>query len=460
MKVTFLITSFNSKARYHPGIANLSAVLKQAGFKTDMLNVNRLDYSLIEDHIRATDPKIIAASTNTHQYPYIKQILEFIGGKYSHIKTICGGVHPTLDENTINDIKGLDAICKGDGEKPLLEYVRSIEQGGDRTDIPNIHFKRGSEIIRNAIDYFTEDLNELPFPDYKIFPAYENKDLHFPMRFLFNRGCPFNCTYCCNHILKQNYPPGKYVRYKKPQRVIDELLYFSAQYNFEQYVIDDDIFTLNKKWLLEFCDLYPGSLKSKKFAVNVRIGTVDNEILKALKNIGCHQAQLGLESGNDGIRGKVLGRKIKQEDIISTAGAIKANGIKLHTFNMIGVPGETRGNVMDTIRLNRTIKPDETQLTVFYPYPYTSLGEHCINNGLIKKSYADTYFMESILSRKARGISMFEIKHLVNFFKVYVFWGWNMGKVKNELRLIMKKSLPYRAVQKIKSLSIGQGETA
>lgn len=449
MKISFLITSVNSKVRYHPGIASLSAVLKQAGYQTDLLNVNKVDFSSVEDYINSAKPDIIAASTNTHQYFYVKEILEFIARKFKHIKLICGGVHPTLEENVINEIEGIDAICRGEGEIPLLEYGQSIERHDNKLDIPNINFKREGKIIYNKVAYFVDNLNELPFPDYTIFPAYKNtRNLHFPMRFLFNRGCPFNCTYCCNHILKKSYPSGKYVRYKKPQRVVEELLYFSQLYDFDHYVIDDDIFTLNKKWLLEFCNFYPESLKSRTFEINVRVGTIDKEMLRALKAIGCSLVKIGLESGNEEIRGKVLGRKIRQEDIIATADMLKEAGMGLYTFNMIGIPGETRKNVWDTIRLNRRIRPDKTQLTVFYPYSYTVLGDHCFNKNLVHKKSDDSYFTGSILKRNGRGLSSFEIKHFVSFFKIYVFWGWNKAKVKKEIQDILKKSLPYRILSR------------
>jgi len=457
MKISFLITSVNSKARYHPGIASLSAVLKQAGYQTDLLNVNKVDFSFVEDYINSAKPDIVAASTNTHQYFYVKEILEFIAQKFKHIRLICGGVHPTLEENVINEIKGIDAICKGEGEVPLLKYVQSIERQDNKLDIPNINFKREGKIIYNRIAYFVDDLNKLPFPDYSIFPAYKDtRNLHFPMRFLFNRGCPFNCTYCCNHILKKSYPSGKYVRYKKPQRVVEELLYFSQLYDFDHYVIDDDVFTLNKKWLMEFCNLYPESFKSKTFEINVRVGTVDKEILKALKSIGCSLVKIGLESGNEELRQKVLGRKIKQEEIIATADMLKEVGIGLHTFNMIGIPGETRRNVLDTIRLNRRIKPERTQLTVYYPYPYTVLGEYCFNKNLVREKFDDSYFTRSILKGNGRGLSSFEINHFVNFFKIYVFWGWSKDKIKKEIQHIIKRSLPYRIFSKAFLMKVSQ----
>lgn len=425
MRILFLIPTFGSKARYHPGIASLSAVLKEKGHETDLIEPNSLDMAFLKDRIKKHSPDLIAISTNSHQYHYAKMIIPYIRGNFPNIKIILGGVHPTLDGEVINDIEGLDALCRGEGEQPLLKYIESISSDRKDYDIPNTLLRTKEGIRKNRISYYVEDLDSLPLPDYTIFPLFGNSGrLNFPMRFLFNRGCPFNCTYCCNHEFKELFPQGaRYVRYKSPGRAIEELLYFSDRYEFDHYVVDDDVFTLNKKWLLEFCSLYPKRLKGKTFEANVRVGTADREVLKALKDIGCNLIKVGIESGNEEVRRQILGRGISQDKIIQTADTIRSLGLKLHTFNMIGIPKETRLDVWDTIRLNRRIRPAKTQLTVFYPYKNTKLGDYCIKKKLFKKNHADSYFTESILRSSPFLLTGFEIRHFVNFFKFYVYLG-------------------------------------
>ena len=123
------------------------------------------------------------------------------------------------------------------------------------------------------------------------------------------------------------------------------------------------------------------------------------------------------------MRRQILGRGISQDKIIQTADTIRSLGLKLHTFNMIGIPKETRLDVWDTIRLNRRIRPAKTQLTVFYPYKNTKLGDYCIKKKLFKKNHADSYFTESILRSSPFLLTGFEIRHFVNFFKFYVYLG-------------------------------------
>ncbi len=435
MNVLFLIPAFNSKVRYHPGLASLSALLKERGHKTRLLTVNSLDFSLIRDYISRFSPDIVAASSNSHQYYYIKKILPFIRENFKNLKIILGGVHATLDGNVINEIPELNAICQGEGEGPLLRLVDSLEKKKADYEIPNITFRTDGGIKKNYISYYVEDLDSLPYPDYSIFPLLNKKEsLKFPMRFLFNRGCPFNCSYCCNHKFKELFPERKsYVRYKSPARAVEELVYFSDIYDFGHYVIDDDILTLDKKWLLNFCNSYPEKLKQKTFEANVMVGTADRETLKALKSIGCSLIKVGVESGSERLRRSVLQRKISQEKIIETVDMVKSVGLDLFTFNMVGMPGETRRDVWETIRLNRVLGPMKTQLTVFYPYKNTVLGDYCYEKGLVKKNRSDSYFTETILKfNKALAITKPEVDHYISFFQFYVYVGRNNRKALKE----------------------------
>ena len=141
MKVLFLIATFNSKAKYHPGIASLSAFLKKAGHGTDFLGINSMDLSYVKASIKEYAPDVIAISTNSHQYQHIKELLPFIRSNFKGTIIIMGGVHPTLDENVINELEGLDAVLRGEGEMPLLRYVESIQNKKSDCNIPNITFR-------------------------------------------------------------------------------------------------------------------------------------------------------------------------------------------------------------------------------------------------------------------------------------------------------------------------------
>ena len=447
MRVLFLITLINSKAKYHPGIASLSAVLKENGKQVELLEMYSMDYGKLKSRIEAFKPNVVAATSNVHQFPYVKDALGYIHSHYADIKLVLGGVHATLHPQAIEEIDGLEALFVGEGEGPLLDYVTNYENGrGDLANISNIVFKKDGKCVANPVSYFVRDLNSLPFPDYSIFGKFRGrKKLDFPVRFLFNRGCPFDCSYCCNYALRRLFAQkSQYVRMKTPQRVVEELLSFSGKYEFERFVIDDDIFTLNKRWILEFCDIYPAVLRKKKFEITVRVGTIDLEIAQRLRSIGCDLIKIGLETGSPRLRERVLERNISEEDIYRTADIIHKAGIAFHTFNMVGFPDETKKEAWDTVKINRKLRPEKVQLTVFYPYRKTKLGDMCYSNDLVRKDRSDSYFSESII--KTQHLKQRDIMFFVKYFKFLVYIAYNKKKAAKELVGCFKKTARQKCV--------------
>jgi anaerobic magnesium-protoporphyrin IX monomethyl ester cyclase len=441
MKILFVLTTIGSKAKWHQGIASLATFLRKNGYQADLLEVHRFDLPWIEREVRRYGPDILAATANSHQFPYVARILKDIKNQLPQISTILGGVHVTINPDIIKRLEGVDAVCRGEGEGPLLEYVQAIEHIKDPEGIENLSFPQKSDGSLHPCTYYVKDLTSLPIPDRSLFRAYreatKGEPIQTTVRFLFCRGCPFNCSYCCNKTIKESFPDTRaYVRWPSVGRAIEEIESVSEQYRFDRFVIDDDIFTLNKRWAVDFCNKYPERLRrNKTFEVNVRIGTVDEDLMRALKGAGCNLIKIGLESGDEAIRREVLNRKITDEMIFETAALAKKIGIRFHTFNMVGIPGETRRSILKTVAVNRRIRPERVQVTIFYPYKNTSLGDHCFQKGMIDGS-GDTYFRKSVL----RHDKMFrmEIEFYALVFKLLIYSGYSLRKAVEELEHIVE----------------------
>ncbi len=436
MKILLILPKIGSDARWIVGLAFMSAVLKEAGYKVELLEINTEDdKNKILSVIKSFQPQIIGLSTNSHQYVYCTQIAKDIKKEFD-VPLFIGGVHVTLRPEEVIREKSFDGICIGEGEYPFLELVKRIEKRQDYTDIKNFWFRKGEKIIKNDLSSLTEDLDRLPFPDYSIFKYYKeagNKEI-MP-RFMFSRGCPFNCTYCCNHIFKKIYSGhGKYVRFRSVDKTLDEIELLKRKYSFNYFTVDDDIFSLNKPWLLDFCEKYSKKF-DMKFECNVRIGTIDEEAMKALKGAGCKLIKVGLETGNEGLRKEVLGRNISNKEVIKLFDLAKKIGLQTFTFNMIGIPGETKQTIKETIDLNAKIKADFLQLTVFYPYPGTLLGEKCIHERLIARGQLDSLFTgESILDLP--DLTSKDIKRAAKNFKFNVYKQYSL---KRALQHVLKE---------------------
>ncbi|MDP8217404.1 MAG: radical SAM protein [Candidatus Theseobacter exili] len=145
----------------------------------------------------------------------------------------------------------------------------------------------------------------------------------------------------------------------------------------------DDVFVLDKQWLEQFCETYYKEI-GLPFRCQARPEMLNPEICKLLKNAGCFNIQMGIEAGNERIRKDVLKRRMTDERIIQAAQSVKKAGMTLYVYNMVGLPFETEKEILETIELNKKVKPDFMQSSIFQPYPGTELKAICEKEGWLK----------------------------------------------------------------------------
>lgn len=169
------------------------------------------------------------------------------------IPLLLGGVHATLNPDEAL-ASCFDAICVGEGEFSTLELVTRIERGEDITDIPGLWIRRGSAVERNPPRSFLEDLDSLPFPDRDMWQPWIRAadDVRYTS-ILLGRGCPFLCTYCCNHAIRMR-GSGKYVRVRSARNIIEEIeAITSASPGIEEFGLEVESIAIRKEWTLALC---------------------------------------------------------------------------------------------------------------------------------------------------------------------------------------------------------------
>ncbi len=385
MKILFIYTDIDVKGgaqSFQFGIAVLSAFLKQHGHQTDLYYMyDKYKPGKIAEEIEAFQPKLIGFSSVSSQFRYIRKILNDVP-LAKNIFTICGGPHVSTEPESLESISRLDAICRGEGEHALLELVEALENKQDITKIKNLWIRKNDRVYRNPARPFIENLDELPFADRELFPYQSviNSDFGTAL-FMFTRGCPYNCSYCSNDALRR-IQQGKYVRFRSVGSCIQEIKGVISNYKVRSLYFNDDIFTLNKEFVFEFCEKYRAQIHLP-FDINARVETVTSEVCRKLEDAGCRRINIGIESGNPYIRNKVLNRKMSNEQIMNAFSIARQAGLKTKSFNMVGFPHETPQHFQDTVKLNAKIKPDSVILSVFDPYPGTKLGDECRSMGWI-----------------------------------------------------------------------------
>jgi len=417
-----------SPTQMQSGISYVSAMLKKHGHTTKLLVLSRLTPELnakrIDDHIRDFDPAVAAFMAVATEYPFIKKTAELIKKDHPKIFLLIGGPHASLVPETV--ISGpFDGLCIGEGEYPALELVTRLGQGGSLSDIKNLWIKAGPVIHKNHTRPLIEDLDSLPFPDRGMWDPWLQSSPESEYPILIGRGCPYSCTYCCNHALRK-LASGPYVRFRSPDNIIQELK--SLPEGFKNIYLEVETIGANKAWLLELTGKLEELNKTKKapftFRTNLRVSrSIDlDAIFDAFKRANIMAVNIGLESGSARVRQEILKRDYSNEDIIKAAKAARERGISIHFYNLIGVPGETLGDFKETVKLNRLCQPEKAYAHIFYPYPGTELYETCKKNGLLpEKAATELERCQAILDLP--GFTRSQIQKSFILFDYYVYRG-------------------------------------
>ena len=369
------------------GISYISAVLKQAGHNTGLVVPTPRTIHKVDEYVRNRNPGLICFTSVHAVFDFLYGVAGHIKKRHPEIFLLAGGTHVSLDPDECLK-SAFDAVCIGEGEYPTLELIEQLESGKSPTGIPNLYIKHGSSVERNHPRPFIADLDSLPFPDREMWVPWYFNPLSTPS-VLTGRGCPFQCTYCCNHALAR-LSEGGYVRVRSPENIVEEIRGIKEVVpGLVDINLEAETLGCNREWALELCS-HLEKMNTEfevpaRFCSNLRVTpNIDyEELFSALERSNFFGVNIGLESGSERIRREVLKRNYSNEDMLRAVRTAKEHGLMVGFYNLIGIPGETKEDFRETIRLNRQCQPDWWLLSVFYPYPGTRLYETCREMGIL-----------------------------------------------------------------------------
>jgi anaerobic magnesium-protoporphyrin IX monomethyl ester cyclase len=394
MKITFLNFCVSERKRRNDGgefsfgLSILSAQLKAAGFSPRLIQVVS-DYgeeeigNILDNH----KADIYCINVLSHYLPFIRKWIRVIR-QQTKAFVVCGGVAVTVNPDEIINIAGVNSICIGEGDEALVELVESLARGRVDYDINNMWFclPNGS-VRRNPVRPLIQDLDSLPHYDVSLFDVANLRNMRLKTPYIpvmVSRGCPFSCHYCSNEALSRIYHrKGKFARFMSPARAIEEIKHVIQEYH-KPAVINfaDNTFDLSKEWVLTFCELYMRQI-GIPFRAMGRPERLDEEICAALKKAGCFRFTIGLENGSERVRYDLLNRPMKNKDILEAMALLHQKAIQITTYNMCGLPSETKEEMLETIKINARGHVDLLVCSIFWPYKGTKLYDITKAYGLL-----------------------------------------------------------------------------
>ena len=362
-----------SKTDYHIpplGLCYIASVLRDAGFSVDVIDcpAGSISSNRAKEIVKILKPKIVIISPGTSVLP---NDLEFIRGLKKHFgefTTVGCGTHLTvLPEDGLSG--GLDYVVRGEPEITTLNLVRALINGGDVSQVMGVSYLKSGRVINNIKRPLVDDIDEIPFPArdlikyYHYEPPYSGGGRFTIMTI--SRGCPYPCTYCSTGAYY-----GRRVRYRSVGNIIAEMREIKGE--FDVLGFWDDTFTLNKSLVMELMRRMVEENLTIPFLCMSRIDTVDEEMLYAMRRAGCRLILYGVEAASQRVL-NILNKKISVDGVEDVFNMTKRAGIETAAFFMIGTPGETKGEVIETIELAHRLDPDYVSFNITTPYPGTEL---------------------------------------------------------------------------------------
>ena len=368
------------------GVMYLSGYAKSKGHEVDIL-IQSEEKKNFFPKIKEFNPDAVAFSiTVGYQIHYLnlaQKIKDMIDAK-----VIFGGPHCTIKPDLINHPQ-VDALCRGEGEEAFVEFLDALDGKTDLHSIPNLLVSYKGKIVENEIRPAEENLDRYSPADRSIYYKYKflrNKTLK---TFLSSRGCPYNCNFCFNHVFMDIYKnKNKIIRRTSPAKMVEEICECKEKYPLENLYFDDDLFIVHKKWLAEFAPLYKKHV-GLPFGCNVHANMVNEEIVKLLKEAGCYLIMWGIESGNEKIRFETLNKRITDKQIYMAADLFHKYDLKMKCYNIMGIPGETFAQALQTMKLNAEIKVDFPWCNLMQAIPGVKIYDIAKSMGVLTENFSE-----------------------------------------------------------------------
>lgn len=407
----------------------------------DYVNFNNKDIvESLQENIDEYKPDVIfwsAFSSHIHgegEYVNIQYGYQLIKKIKTSAILVTGGLQVTADpELMYKNFPDVNYFIGGETEFALAELVNKYPNHDNiKSKVNGLIFKENGTIKRNPRQNLIRDMDIIPMYDYSLFEdqvfyrSYNGKVIK-GVDFELSRGCPYTCSYCVETVMQKYYGfdeivgngvarnAKQYLRNKSGKRVFGEMKYLYENYSIKYFRCQDTNFlTIDRKTLETLANLLDSNDLPIMLYIETRPESIKPNIIPLMKKLKIDGVGMGIELASEKFRKTSLNRYPSQEKIINAFKILRESGINRTTYNIIGLPDETEEMILETIKFNQELEPDN--ITVAFYSPYLGTPEQVKSKEL---QYFDDY--EYHVDGQIRTVSRSVLvdTKILNFYKKY-----------------------------------------
>jgi len=381
------------------GLEYVAGSLLAAGHEAEILDA-WVDQASLEDivgRVRSWKPDVVGITATSVLMPNAWEVARAVKKLDPSIPIVCGGAHAIYEPKWTLVEDCIDVAIVGEGEDAILELLDVWNGTGSLHDVAGIAYRTddGEVVITKGREY-TKHLDRLAFP--------VRNDRHMHGYTLYEvvgkRGCPFRCSFCgasADH---------RKVRFRTPENVMEEVAELFGRYGKKKLYFNDDVFTIDKQWAHDFCDLLLRRDLNIEWECQTRVDLVDPALLAKMKAAGCESVVFGIDAGNQK-NFDLLRKAITVEQAYVSVRHAKEAGMAVWCNFIMGYPWETKRDLSDTIDLARGLDPHFARFFIATPYPGSPLYKQAREDDAILSYDLRRYSQDS-------GESILRLDHVTN----------------------------------------------
>ena len=288
--------------------------------------------------------------------------------------------------------QGSEFVLIGEAEHSLLQVVRTIREGRDASRTPGVAWLRranSEEVLEKQPPVAASQFAGFPPPARDLIDMKPYRDAWFAahgtfsLNLIASRGCPFRCNWCAKPIFGDSFHA------RPADEVAEEIRHLRERYDAGHLWFADDIFALNRHWTQQFAREVRKRNCRVPFKIQARADLLTADTVRALKDAGCAEVWMGVESGSQKIL-DAMDKGLLVEEVVSAREELQREGIRACYFLQFGYPGENWEDIQKTIVLVRGTRPDDVGVSFSYPLPNTRFYERVRQQLGSKQNWSDS----------------------------------------------------------------------